>query len=181
MEFGKVSSRGNTCAHVSLQNSVQENLLGVVTWKKSTKNKITFDFLRRCGMRVGPVMILLAFQGILEYHKKSQTDQRAYHSGAKNVCLVGFFGIFPVFLMSALVKALQARGPRLQVVDVGQSPWAMLVDLGQSSWILVKARGPGSKLVGPRASEFGQVSSDSSSLGKLVLVGIRVPRFRCKI
>ena len=117
-------------------------------------------------MRVGPVMILLAFQGILEYHKKSQTDQRAYHSGAKNVSLVGFLGIFPVFLMFALVKALQARGPRLQVADLGQSPWAMLVDLGQSSWTGVKARGSWSKLVGRGQSSWVHVPP---SLGGLVL------------
>lgn len=68
-----------------------------------------FYFFRRCVMRVGPIMILIAYQGILEYLKKSRTDQRAYHRDAKNVCAVGFscFLMFMapwVFLCCRLVQ-----------------------------------------------------------------------------
>ena len=47
-------------------------------------------------MRVGLNMILLEVQGIRECLKKTISDQRAYHSGAKNVCAVGFSCFFNV-------------------------------------------------------------------------------------
>ena len=67
-----------------------------------------FYFFKRCGMRVDPIMILLAFRGIPQHLKKSQTDQRAGQSGEKNVCLVGFSGFFSarawVFLCCRLLQ-----------------------------------------------------------------------------